>query len=132
MSRSLIQTVSAGPQTVAELGTISLGTTTRRFGCNLALSGDAIECSGPGYYTVTASLVVAPTAAGVISVELYKNGAPVTGAISTTTVAAANDPASLSIVGTVRLGCCETGTLTLVLTEGAGSVENVAVRVEKA
>ena len=54
MSKALIQTVNAGPQAVEEMGVIGLGTTTRRFGCNLRQSGDAIECAGCGYYTVTA------------------------------------------------------------------------------
>lgn len=132
MSRSLIQTVNAGPQTVAELGVIGLGSTSRRFGCNIRQSGDAIECAGCGYYTITATVIVSPTAAGVVSVELQQNGAPVTGAISSAAVATADNPATLTIVSAIRLACEETGTLTFVLTEGAGTVENISVRVEKA
>ena len=70
MSRSLIQTVNAGPQTVPELGVIGLGSTTRRFGCNCRQSGDAIECAGCGYYTVTASVIASPDAVGVVSVQM--------------------------------------------------------------
>ena len=132
MSRSLIQTVNAGPQTVPELGVISLGTTARRFGCNLRQSGDAIECSGCGYYTVTASVVVSPDAVGVVSVEMQQNGAPVSGAISSAAVATADNPATLTIVSSIRLSCEETSTLTFILAEGEGTVENIAVRVEKA
>ena len=132
MSRSLIQTVNAGPQTVPELGVISLGSTTRRFGCNCRQSGDAIECTGCGYYTVTASVVVSPDAIGVVSVQMNQNGAPVSGAVSSAAVATADNPATLTIVSTVRLSCEETGTLTFVLTEGTGTVENISVRVEKA
>ena len=132
MSRSLIQTINAGPQDVVELGIIGLGSTSRRFGCNLRQSGDAIECTGCGYYTVTASVVVSSSAIGVVSVQMYQNGAPVSGAISSAAVATADNPATLSIVSSLRLSCEETGTLTFVLVEGAGTVENIAVRVEKA
>ena len=132
MSRSLIQTVNAGPQTVPELGVIGLGSTTRRFGCNCRQSGDAIECAGCGYYTVTASVIASPDAVGVVSVQMYENGAPVSGAISSALVATADNPTTLSIVSSIRLSCEETATLTFVLTEGAGTVENISVRVEKA
>ena len=132
MSKSLIQTVNAGPQTVPELGVIGLGSTTRRFGCNCRQSGDAIECTGCGYYTVTASVVVAPEAIGVVSVTMNQNGAPVSGAISSAAVSTADNPVTLSITSTIRLSCEETATLTFILTEGAGTVENISVRVEKA
>ena len=132
MSKSLIQTVNAGPQTVDELGVIGLGSTSRRFGCNCRQSGDAIECAGCGYYTVTASIVVAPEAIGVVSVAMNQNGAPVSGAISSAAVSTADNPVTLSITSTIRLSCEETATLTFILTEGAGTVENISVRVEKA
>lgn len=132
MSKALIQTVNAGPQAVEEMGVIGLGTTTRRFGCNLRQSGDAIECAGCGYYTVTATVIAAPTAAGVVTVEMYQNGVAVPGAIASAAVATADSPATLPLVGSIRLACEETATLTFVLTEGSGTVENIAVRVQKA
>lgn len=132
MSKALIQTVNAGPQAVEEMGVISLGSTVRRFGCNLRQSGDAIECAGCGYYTVTATVIAAPTAAGVVTVELYQNGVAVPGAIASATVATADSPVTLPLVGSIRLACEETATLTFVLTEGSGTVENIAVRVQKA
>lgn len=132
MSKALIQTVNAGPQAVEEMGVISLGSTVRRFGCNLRQIGDAIECAGCGYYTVTATAIAAPTAAGVVTVEMYQNGVAVPGAIASATVATADSPVTLPLVGSIRLACEETATLTFVLTEGSGTVENIAVRVQKA
>ena len=108
MSRSLIQTVNAGPQTVDELGVIGLGSTSRRFGCNIRQSGDAIECAGCGYYTVTASVVVAPDAIGVVSVQMQQNGTPVSGAVSSAAVSTADNPVTLTIVSSIRLSCEET------------------------
>lgn len=133
MSKSLIQVANQSSQNVAENSIISLGSTQRRYGCNLRLSGNAIEADGAGYYTVDASVSVEPTAAGNVTVALFNNGLQVPGAIAYGTAAAAGDPTNLGIVATVRQGCCcdSADNLTLVLLEGAGVVTNVSMRVEK-
>lgn len=132
MARSLIQTVNPSPQDVAEGGIIALGTTQRRFGCNLRLSGNGIEANGQGYYTIDASVTVEPTAAGQVTVALYDNGVQVPGAIAYGQAAAAGNPVTLPVVTTIRQGCCDPAhNLTAVLVEGAGSVENISVRVVK-
>ena len=61
MSKSLIQIANQSTQVVAEESIINLGSTQRRFGCNLRLSGNGIEVSGAGYYTIDADVLVAPT-----------------------------------------------------------------------
>lgn len=134
MSRSLIQTSNQSTQAVALNSILSLGSALRRFGCNLRLSGNAIEAIGEGYYTVDADVTVAPTAAGVMSVALYDNGVQVPGAIARGSVSTAGNPVTLCINTTIRQGCCCDGgdALTLVLLEGPGNVTNVSVRVEKA
>ena len=132
MSKSLIQVTNQTTQAVAANSIISLGSTQRRYGCNLRLSGNGIEVDGAGYYTVDASVSVAPTEAGAVTVALYNNGVQVPGAIAFTT-GTAGDPIALSIVATIRQGCCcdSADNLTLVLIEGAGNVQNVSMRVEK-
>ena len=134
MSSSLIQTANQSQQNVAVDSIIALGSVQRRFGCNCRLSGNAIELVGSGYYEVTASIVATPTAIGNVSVALYVNGVPYQGAIATDSVSAEGNSANLVIVTTVRKGCCdvESSNLTFVLTEGAGIVNNISVRVEKA
>lgn len=133
MSKSLIQVANQSTQAVAENSIIGLGSTQRRFGCNLRLSGNGIEVDGQGYYTVDADVSVEPTAAGPVTVALYNNGVQVPGAIAYTTGTAGN-PVSICINTTVRQGCCcdSADNLTLVLLEGAGNVVNVSMRVEKA
>ena len=133
MSKSLIQVANQSSQTVAANSIISLGSTQRRYGCNLRLSGNGIEVDGQGYYTVDASISVAPTAAGNVTVALFNNGVQVPGAIAYDSVSTAANPTNLSIVATVRQGCCcdSADNLTLVLLEGAGVVRNVSMRVEK-
>ena len=133
MSKSLIQVANQSSQTVVANSIISLGSVQRRFGCNCRLSGNAIEISGEGYYTIDASVSVAPTSAGAVTVALFNNGVQISGAIAYST-ATAGDPVSLPLVATIRQSCCcgNADTLTLVLLEGAGTVQNVSLRVEKA
>ena len=133
MSKSLIQTVNAGPQAVAELGVIGLGTTVRRYGCNLHQISDAIEAEGCGYYTIDATVTLTPDAVGPVSVAVYNNGVAVPGTAVTGSVAAAGDSVTLPIVGTIRQGCNCNGadSLTLVITDGASTVTNVSMRVVK-
>jgi len=133
MGRSLIQVVDPSAQTVAQDGIINLGSVLRRYGCNCRLSGNAVEISGEGYYEVNASVALAPTAEGEISVTLYKDGAAVPGAVAYATAAAAGDSVTVPITATIRQGClCEGASqLTLVLGEGAATVRNVSVRVVK-
>ena len=134
MSKSLIQTVNQSTQSASVNGIIDLGSVIRRFGCNLRLNGNAIEVEGAGYYTIDANVTIAPTAAGNVQVAIFKNGVQLTGAIATGSVSTAGNPITLPIQTTIREGCnCDGGTsLTLVLLAGAGTISNVAVRVEKA
>lgn len=134
MSKSLIQTVNQSSQVVAANSIIDLGSVIRRFGCNCRLNGNAIEVDGEGYYTIDANVTLAPTAAGTVTVALYKNGVALTGATASGSVTTAGNPVTLPIQATIREGCCCDGgvALTLVLVAGASTVTNVAVRVEKA
>ena len=134
MGKSLIQVANQSTQAVAVNSIISLGSTQRRFGCNLHLSGNGIEVAGEGYYKVDASVSVAPTATGNVTVALYNNGAQIPGAIAYSSVSTAANPTTLSICTTIRQGCCcdSADNLTLVLLAGAGNVQNVSMRVEKA
>jgi len=133
MSRSLIQVANQSFQTVAVNSIISLGSVQRRFGCNCKLSGNAIEVNGEGYYTVDADVSIAPTAEGQVVVALYNNGVQVPGAIAYGSVSTAANPTTLCINATVRQGCCcdSADNLTLVLMTGAGTVQNVSMRVVK-
>jgi hypothetical protein len=133
MGKSLIQTANQSVQTVAENSIINLGSTQRRFGCNLHLSGNGIEVNGEGYYVIDANVTVAPAAAGTVTVALYNNGAQIPGAIASGYVATAENPVNLSVISTVRQGCCcdSADNITCVLVTGAGDVQNISLRVVK-
>lgn len=132
MSKSLIQVANPSGIAVLAGGIIPLGSVQRRFGCNLRLSGNAIEAVGEGYYTIDASVTITPTGAGAVTVALYNNGQPLPGASATATGTAAA-PLTISLPpSTIRQRCCaDADNLTLVLVEGPGTVNNVALRAEK-
>lgn len=133
MGRSLIQTTNQSSQSVALNSIISLGSVLRRFGCNCRLSGNAIEITGEGYYVIDANVTLAPTAAGNVTVALFKNGTQIPGAIATGSVTTAGNSVTLPINTTIRQGCkCEgADSITAVLTAGPSTVTNVSVRVVK-
>lgn len=132
MSKSAIYTVNNTVNAVALNGTIPLGTTNRRFGRNIVQSGNGIILSGEGYYKVSASISLAPTVVGNVSVGLYQDNVLVGGATATSSVSTANNFTNLNIESLIRLRCCDdTSTLTLVLSGANATVSNVAVVVEK-
>ena len=130
----MIQTTNTSQQTVALNGIISLGSVLRRFGCNCRLNGNAIEIEGEGYYEIEATVSVASTEAGAVTVAIYENGLVIPSAIAYGTIATAGDVITLPLTTTVRQNCCCNGasSITVVLLEGAGTVQNVSVRVTKA
>ena len=132
MSKSALYTANAASSAVAVGGIVPLGTTVRRFGCNAVQNGNNIAINGRGYFLVTASVVAEPTAAGTVGVELYKDGAAVTGATASATVAASGDAVTLPITAIVRNPSeCDSALLSFVLTGTAADVTNVAVTVVK-
>lgn len=134
MSKSAIYVVNSTTQSVADGGTIDLGVVQRRFGCNFALDNNAIRVAGAGYYDFSASFTVAPTAAGDVTITMYKDNTAIPGAITTQTAAAANDSVNLTITALVREGCscCDSfSNITFVLSGEPASITNVAIVGEK-
>lgn len=119
------------PTEVSAGGVIPLGSLIRRYGCDISLNGNAVNLTGTGYYDVDASITATLTAAGTVTVTLYKDGVAVPGATASET-GTANGTVNLNIPALVRQACCAAGSaLTLVLTGAAGTVNNVALRVQR-
>lgn len=130
--KSALYTANTDTQDVSVAGTINLGSIVRRFGKCVSLNGTGIAIMDQGYYDVDVSVTAAPTAAGTVTVTLYKDGVAVPGATASATAAAAGNPVNLSISSLIRHFCaCSGTTLTLVLTGAVASVTNVAVTVER-
>lgn len=131
MSKSAIYTTNVSNPTVAVGGIVPVGSTTRRYGCNIRQDGNAITLCGQGYYLVNVSATVAPTAAGTVSLTAQKDGVAIIGATAAQTVAA-NGVANLNITAIVRNTCgCDGSLLSLVFDGVASVVNNLAVTVEK-
>lgn len=131
MSKSAIYTANTSAQTVAVNDIIPVGTTSRRFGCNIRQDGNTITLTGPGYYLVNASATVAPTAAGTVSVTGQKDGVAVIGATAAATTTVAAESANLSLGFIVRNVSCGSSILSFVLGGAESTVSNLAVTVTK-
>lgn len=133
MGKSLIQVVNQSNQAIAIQSVITPGTTVRRYGCNLRLSGNGIEVDGEGYYKIDATVTATPTSIGTVTVALYNNGVQIPGAISSGSVSTAGNAVTLPLVATIRQGCCcdSADNITCVLLAGSGTINNVSIRVEK-
>ena len=132
MSKSAIYTAMTTPTSVAIGSTVPLGTTIRRFGCNIAQDGSAITVKGKGYFLVTASITAAPDAVGTVTVAMSKGGVSVSGATASSSVSTAANPTALPITAIVRNACdCDSSALSFTLDGTASSVQNVAVTVVK-
>lgn len=130
MSKSAIYTVNAVASTVAVGDLIPLGSTSRRYGCNLRQDDNGITATGAGYYLVTMSATVAPTAAGAVTITVQKDGVAIIGATATST-AAAGAATDLAFSTVVRNIGCDSSILSFVLTGAAATVSNFAVSVVK-
>ena len=132
MSKSAIYTTNTAAPTIAVDGIIPVGTTTRRYGCNIRQDGNAITLCGQGYYLVNVSATVTPTAAGTVSVTAQKDGVDIVGATGSETVAAVANAANISITAIVRNACgCDSSILSFILGGVAAVVDNFAVTVYK-
>lgn len=130
MSKSAIYTANAAASTVAVGDLIPLGSTSRRYGCNLRQDGNGITATGAGYYLITMSATVAPTAAGAVTITGQKDGVAIIGATATST-AAAGAATDLAFSAIVRNIGCGSSILSFVLTGAAATVSNFAVSVVK-
>ena len=133
MSKSLIQLYNESTQAVTVGNVINLGSVLRRYGCNLRLSGGAVEVDGPGYYEADIAVIVEPTAVGNVTVALFENNVQIPGAIASGYVAEAESPITLPIMTTIRKGCnCDGASqIVLKLIEGPGNVTNVSTKIVK-
>ena len=77
----------------------------RRFGPSCQLAGNGITIQGSGYYVIDANVTVNATVADPITVALYKDGAPIPGAVGTAVPAAIGDAFTIPLTAMVRLNC---------------------------
>lgn len=129
--KSAIYVSNTSPNAVAVNGTIPLGTTIRRYGCNIQQAGQGVVITGTGYYDITTSITLLGTTAGTAVVQLYRDGVPVAGAQAKTTLAAGSY-ANVNLTAIMREQCCNSSsTLTAVLSGVAATVDTFNLAVKK-
>lgn len=92
----LIGLKNIGEQTVLATGQVNIGNVYRRF-CKANRCGvpaftatsNGVTLNHEGIYHITATLVGTGETAGDVTVALYENGEPITGAVSTQTITTA-------------------------------------------
>ena len=132
MSKSAIYTANTTTTTVTPTNIIPLGTTVRRYGCNIIQEGNAITVTGKGYYFISGTITLEPTAVGDVSVSALVDGVNIVGATGSGAIATVGDSVTIPITAIVRNTCdCVKSAITFVLNEGTANVTNIAVNVIK-
>ena len=132
MCESLLFATTPTVASVPSGATIPLAQIARRVSQRIQLGSDSVIAYTAGYYKVSGTITFTAPAAGNVTVELHKNGAPVTGVTTSGTITTATtEIVTLPIEGIVRVFCNETAVLTLVNTGVAINISNVALTVEK-
>lgn len=110
----------------------------RRFGKYIDLAGEGIiignDCDrngSVGYYDIEATVTVVAGAAGVVTAQIYINGAPLAGATSSQSVGNGGT-VTLPLSGVTRIKCgCQQQLITIVVSGVTTSTSNLAITVEK-
>lgn len=132
MARSAIYTTNTTSTAITAGNIIPVGTTTRRYGCNVRQDGNTITLLGQGYYLVNATATVTPSAAGTVAITGQKDGVAIIGATASQTVAATDTATELSTTFIIRNTCgCESSILSFVLSGTDATLSNLAVTVIK-
>lgn len=138
MSKAYAFVANNTSQTITGGGVVNPGIAQHGFGktgcgCNcgytIQVNGNSINLREGGYYDVEIGATVSDTAAGNVTLSLYQDGALL--AQGSETIAAANDPASISFPAGAKVNC--NSVLTLVVTASAGDpiVTNIYTTVTK-
>lgn len=132
-NNSLIYKVTTTPTTVLAGGILPLTTIARRRGRLISSETDSISLNGAGYYKVTITVVTSGATAGVVELDVLKNGVEVQGLTSSETITTPNtELRTLTISGTVRVLCGEgSAVLTLVNASAINiTTSNISFAVE--
>lgn len=128
---SIIYTANTAPQAIPVGGTISLGPVIRKSGRNLSASGGVINVMGSGYYDIHALFNILGTAAGAVTITLFKDGIAIPGATATVTVGDGG-LATLNIPAVIRQQCCCESTITAELSGTAATINSASAVVSRA
>lgn len=134
MAKAFAFITNTTTQTLTSGANVTPGTAQHGFGgcgCGytIQVSGNNINLRSCGYYQVDVGATVSNSDAGNVTLSLYQDGQQI--ASGTETIAAANDPASISFPAGVKVNCSSALTLVVSATVGNPIVTNVYTTVEK-
>ena len=132
MSKAFAFISNNTPQTITGGGVVNPGSAVHGFGCTrcgrtVQLSGTNINLLESGYYMVDVGATVSATGAGNVTLSLYQDGA----LVAQGSIAASNDPASISFPAGVKVNCSSVLTLVATATAGDPIVTNIYTTVDK-
>ena len=138
MAKALLFAGNSTAQTLTGGGIVNLGTAIHGFGCTccqktIDLTGGGAVLREGGYYDVVISAVVTDSEPGNVTLTLYQDGVASAVITGSEAIAAADDPASITISGVVLVPRCGSSTLTVVATASAGNptVNSISTTVVK-
>ena len=136
----LLNLVNSTNQSVLAGGTVNLGSVIHRV-CNGTFNftnSNTIALNNQGWYKVHVTINATGTAVGVNTFQLYQNGAAVSGALASHTIAAIDDVRNFSFETIIRVlpscSCqCNTPVNLTILNNGDNTitVNNITVDVVK-
>lgn len=116
------------PFTAANTQLTISGTPVVNSGCSLTLNPTNINVNKSGLYHFAADVTYTPTAAGVVTIQLYQNGVALPCAISQQTVAAGSTYTNhIETELCLRSCCVNNPTITLVIGGTTGNVTHTCV-----
>lgn len=112
---------------------VPLGTVVRKFGNNISYGNGTIYLRDRGYYDIDAAFVIEPSAAGTVTVQMYKNGVPVQNAFASISVTTTDVVETICIpaIMRVRCNCDDPVEITYQVTSGTVEVLNASATVIK-
>ncbi|WP_281512262.1 hypothetical protein [Mammaliicoccus vitulinus] len=135
------------PQTVLTGGTVNLGSSYRRFdkknNCGIFAfsdNGTSVTLNQSGMYHITVTATFTAPAAGDVTLQLYEDGQPISGALATESITTATTEfRSVAIDYFIKVDkdfimntfSTDAASITLVNTGVGATITNVAFNVEK-
>lgn len=134
MAKAFAFVQNTNSQTITGGGAVNVGLAVHGFGCTcgkktIAVSNGNINLNAGGYYEAIIGATVSATAAGDVTLALYQNGTLV--AQTATAIAAANDPASVSLPVGLLVDCCSTLAVIITSTAGDPIVGAIEIPIKK-
>lgn len=102
--RNGLLTSNTSASVVTANGVIPLGNAIHGYG-RIRVDGNGITIGGGGYYKFIANVSASVTGTDALTVQLYENGVPVSGAVATALPNVAGATVNLTIPWMIKKGC---------------------------